>query len=112
DAVGRCIAEWRAAAPQARIILTSRAPLDYPRETTCEVKPLAPGRTTRRVRISLEDALRQPAVQLFVDAARREDPSFELTGKNCELIFEIVSRLDFIPHAIELAAARVGLLSP
>ena len=55
---------------------------------------------------------RQRAVRLFVDRARAADPSFALTAHNAPAIGEICRRLDGLPLAIELAAARISLLPP
>ncbi|MGB8908694.1 MAG: tetratricopeptide repeat protein [Candidatus Cybelea sp.] len=52
------------------------------------------------------------AVELFVDRARASDDRFALTNENAPLVSEICRRLDGIPLAVELAAARVKLLSP
>jgi predicted ATPase/class 3 adenylate cyclase len=54
----------------------------------------------------------QAAVELFVDRARAIDAHFELTDENAQFVTEICRRLDGIPFAIELAAARIKLLSP
>ena len=53
-----------------------------------------------------------PAVQLFVERAQEAKPSFELTDDNLEAVAEICRRLEGIPLAIELAAARVKLMTP
>jgi predicted ATPase/class 3 adenylate cyclase/Flp pilus assembly protein TadD len=68
--------------------------------------------------IAGEHVLRMPslevpdAVELFVDRARASDARFMLTDENAPLVSEICRRLDGIPLAVELAAARVKLLSP
>ena len=54
----------------------------------------------------------RPAVQLFVERAQEAKPSFELTDDNLEAVAEICRRLEGIPLAIELAAARVKLMTP
>ena len=53
-----------------------------------------------------------PSVRLFVDRARAEAPGFELTSGNAQAVAEICRRLDGLPLAIELAAARIRLLPP
>ena len=53
-----------------------------------------------------------PAVKLFVERAQEAKPSFELTDDNLEAVAEICRRLEGIPLAIELAAARVKLMTP
>ena len=82
--------------PKITIVATSREALGVASETAWLVPPLA----------SAE------AVQLFVDRARATLPSFNLTPANAEAVTEICRRLDGIPLAIELAAARVRVLSP
>jgi predicted ATPase len=52
------------------------------------------------------------AIQLFVERARAVRPDFELTPTNSEAVAEIVRRLDGIPLTLELAAARVKVISP
>ena len=68
--------------------------------------------------LSLPDPKRTPTVEelggyesarLFVERARHRDPTFVLTAQNAEAVAEICRRLEGIPLAIELAAARVGL---
>ncbi len=111
-AVARCVEEWRQRAPGVCVIATSRAQLDLPGESSIAVKPLMQLSGTRKIRFSLEEARALPAVMLFAEFARREDPGFAITDSNYREVVEICQRLDGIPHAIELAAVRAGLLSP
>jgi predicted ATPase len=53
-----------------------------------------------------------PSVRLFADRARAEAPGFQLTSSNAQVVAEICRRLDGLPLAIELAAARIRLLPP
>ena len=82
--------------PRLTVIATSREALGVASETAWLVPPLA----------SAE------AVQLFVERARATLPSFALTSANTAAVSEICRRLDGLPLAIELAAARVRVLSP
>jgi predicted ATPase/DNA-binding SARP family transcriptional activator len=99
-----------AAIPQLTILSTSRAPLHVTGEHLWPVFPLD---------LPEPDSSRDPAelgkfaaVALFVDRARAVQPTFELAGENAAAVAEICVRLDGLPLAIELAAARVGVLPP
>ena len=61
---------------------------------------------------NLEIAGRYPAMELFLDRAKAVKRSFELTEVNIRAVVEISARLDGLPLAIELAAARINLLTP
>ena len=91
-----------------RVLATSREGLRVPGEVVIPVPSLAtPDEAT--------DASLLPsfsAVQLFVERARAVRPDFELTPANAEAVANVVRRLDGIPLALELAAARVKVLSP
>lgn len=94
--------------PRLRIVATSREPLRVPDEHVFPVGVLSlpePEAETRRA------ALRSDAVRLFLDRARCCDPGFELAG-NEATVAEICRRLDGLPLAVELAARRIGPLSP
>lgn len=96
-------------APGLRILATSRRPLHLVDEYQYPVSPLAvpePGPGS-----SLLD-VQTGAVDLFVRRARMVNPSFSLTARNVEHVVALCRRLDGLPLAIELAAARTRLLSP
>ena len=94
-------------APQLRILATSREALQIRGEQTYHVLPLkAPDRSA-----GVETLLRSEAVQLFVERARLQKPSFSLTERDAPAIADLCARLDGIPLALELAAARMRSLS-
>ncbi len=95
------------AAPNVRIIASSREALHVPGETAYPILPLqVPDR-----KANLEVLRRSPAVQLFVQRAQAHKPAFELNEREAPAIAELVARLEGIPLALELAAARVRSLS-
>lgn len=104
------VAELLAMGPNLKILVTSRAPLHVYGEHEFPVPPLAlpDSRSTPSVEALLECA----AVALFVQRAVAAKPDFELNRENMPAVIEICSRLDGLPLAIELAAARVKVLSP
>lgn len=96
------------AGPEMRVLATSREPLAIAGETVLSVPALslpASGETT-----ALASLAQCEAAQLFIDRAARVSPGFTATAKNASAIAQICQRLDGIPLAIELAAARVKLL--
>jgi predicted ATPase len=102
------LASLLSAAPGLRVVATSREELGVPGEVVIPVPSLAiPDEATE---VSLLPSF--SAIQLFVERARAVRPDFELTPTNAEAVAEIVRRLDGIPLALELAAARVKVLSP
>ena len=95
------------AGSEVRIIATSREALRVPGEQTYPVLPLpVPDRDA-----GLDVVARSDAVQLFVDRARLRKPGFSLTERDAPSIAELCSRLEGIPLALELAAARLRTLS-
>ena len=96
--------------PALRIVTTSRTPLRIAAEQEYSLAPLAippAGENT-----STESLLAYPSVALFVERARTTKGSFELTSENAGAVAAICQRLDGLPLALELAAARLRLLSP
>ena len=98
------------ACPSVNILATSQVSLSIRGERIFAVRPLE--LPTRKVRSKPQDYLNSPAVRLFVDRARAVKDDFKPTDENLESIAQICSRLDGLPLAIELAAARIRLLSP
>src|SRR5258708_7243638 len=104
------VAELLVGAPNLKILVTSRPPLDVYGEHEFPVPPLA--LPDSRSMPPLEVLSQYPAVALFVQRAVAAKPDFELNRENALAIAEICARLDGLPLAIELAAARVKVLSP
>jgi predicted ATPase len=104
------VAELLAVGPELKILVTSRAALHVYGEQEFPVPPLAlpDSRSTSSVDILSQN----PAVALFVQRAVAAKPDFELNRENAPAVAEICARLDGLPLAIELAAARVKVLSP
>jgi len=101
------VAQLLEAAPQMVVIATTRRPLHVPAEHEHPVSPLElPDDDT------LAGAERSSAVQLFIQQARKVRPHFELSAGNAADVVDVCRRLDGLPLAIELAAARSKLLSP
>jgi predicted ATPase len=100
-------------APDLMVLVTSREQLDLPEEYVFDVPPLAVPDPKALPGSGLAAALgRYEAVRLFVERATSVDPSFVLTDANSSAVAQICYRLDGLPLAIELAAARVHLLPP
>jgi predicted ATPase/transcriptional regulator with XRE-family HTH domain len=111
------LAELLGACPRLALLVTSRAALRLRGEQRFAVPPLAtpplPAAGTTRPEGAATDALTAaPAVQLFVARALAVAADFVLSERNAAAVAGICRRLDGIPLAIELAAARVTLLSP
>jgi predicted ATPase/DNA-binding CsgD family transcriptional regulator len=98
------------ACPGLSILVTSRALLRVQGEQVFEVLPFPPPQHTQAD--PFEQLRHDPAVQLFVQRAQALKADFELSRANSALIAEICRRLDGLPLAIELAAARSNLLPP
>jgi predicted ATPase/DNA-binding SARP family transcriptional activator len=104
------LAELLDTGPGVTILLTSREPTRLAAERLLPVRPLELPDTARSTqRGELE---RYAAVAMFRDRVRARDPEFAVDESNGPHVAEICRRLDGLPLALELAAARVGLLSP
>jgi predicted ATPase/class 3 adenylate cyclase len=102
--------ELLAAAPRLKILATSRAALRLYGEHEFPVPPLE--LPDPAYPPSPERLTQYEAVRLFVERARAVKPDFSVTNENAPAVAEICVRLDGLPLAIELAAARVRLLPP
>jgi predicted ATPase/class 3 adenylate cyclase len=105
------IAELLADCPRLTLLVTSREALHVRAERVHPVPPLdlppAGARPPTAAQVEAHEA-----AQLFIDRAKAIRPDFRLTDENAPAIAEICRRLDGLPLAIELAAARLRLLSP
>ena len=96
DATAALTTALLGACPRLTVLATSREPIGVPSEVTWRVPPLS---------------LADDAIELFTDRARHARPDFTITGDNAAIVPEICRRLDGMPLALELAAARVRALS-
>ena len=106
--VARLVDELLTRCPNVRVVVTSREPLGVQGEKVFTLSPLTVPTTAG---IKKEDLVRSDAVDLFVDRAAAALTGFQLTDENFASVAEIVQKLDGIPLAIELAAARLKVLS-
>jgi predicted ATPase/class 3 adenylate cyclase len=122
---GPAVADLLRTAPGLKVLATSRAPLQISGEQEYPVPglptPPDPGRLTALERAQLPEAERTldpaalstyEAVRLFIARAGAVKPGFQVTNENAPAVAAICARLHGMPLAIELAAARVKLLSP
>jgi predicted ATPase len=93
-------------ADDVRVLATSREPIGVAREARYRLRPLAVPGPGGHVKTGDSSS----AVALFADRARQADAHFTLIGKTGPAVAQIVARLDGMPLAIELAAARVEAL--
>lgn len=103
------VAELLAASAHLKVIVTSRAVLHLYGEHAFPVPPLALPDT--RAAMTAPQAKQSEAVQLFAERARAARPDFALTDENAPAVAELCRRLEGIPLAIELASARLSVMS-
>jgi predicted ATPase/class 3 adenylate cyclase/Tfp pilus assembly protein PilF len=104
------ITELLAEAPGLKVLATSRAPLGLYGEHEFPVPPLT--MPDLKHPPPLESLTQYEAVELFVERAQAVKPEFEVTNESAPAVAEICVRLDGLPLAIELAAARIKMLPP
>lgn len=104
------LAQIVAAAPGVQVLVTSRVALHLAAEHIYQVPPLATPAAGRPA--TPAEIAGAPAVQLFAERAQAAQPAFKLTGRNGPVVAALCARLDGLPLAIELAAARIQLYSP
>ena len=106
DACAHLADELLSHCPGLRIVATSREPLGITGESLLSIAPLSqpmPG-------VPAQEAVGFPAVRLFAERAAAVSPGFEVNDETVALVIDIVRRLDGLPLAIELAAARLRTL--
>ncbi len=108
---GTLVAELLAACPYLRVLVTSRERLRLRAEYEYSVPPLALPPDERRT-ADPEELARYDSIAFFLDRAGSVRSSFRLTPENAAAVIDICQRLDGIPLALELAAARMRLFSP
>ena len=104
------VTELLSAAPNLKVLATSRIPLRLYGEHEYAVPPLALPDPERPP--SVERLSQYEAVRLFVERAQAAKADFRVSNDNAPAVAEICYRLDGLPLAIELAAARIKVLSP
>jgi predicted ATPase/DNA-binding CsgD family transcriptional regulator len=104
------VAELLSGAGHVRIVASSRAPLRVSGEQECPVLPLA--LPDEQAQGGLASVAASESVRLFAERAAAVAPGFAVNEGNAAAVAQIVRRLDGLPLAIELAAARVKLLPP
>lgn len=107
DAVAAMVEALLAAAPKVRVLISSQEPLGIAGEQIFRLPSLG---VPKEAQIGSEEALQSGAIQLFTERAKAADPRFTLDDRNASTVAAICRRLDGIPLAIEMAAARAPML--
>jgi predicted ATPase/class 3 adenylate cyclase len=109
DSVAQLVYGILATCPNVKIMATSRERLHVPGEALVRVPAMTLPR--KRARMTAADLLENDCTRLFIERATAVQPTFTLTDTNAGYLAQICHRLDGIPLALELAAARANLLS-
>jgi predicted ATPase/DNA-binding CsgD family transcriptional regulator/transcriptional regulator with XRE-family HTH domain len=115
QAAGPLLVDLVAACPRLRMLVTSREVLRMSGEQVYPVPPLTlpdRERMPSTVDAHVSALSESEAVRLFVDRARNARPEFRLDAQNAVAVAEVCTHLDGLPLALELAAARIGHLTP
>jgi len=104
------VVELLEACTSLKVLVTSRMPLRVRGEKECQVFPLA--LPERRRAPDAESLSQYAAIELFIQRAQDVKPGFQVTNETAPAVAEICYQLDGLPLAIELAAARIKILSP
>jgi predicted ATPase/DNA-binding CsgD family transcriptional regulator len=110
-ACGQLVQELLSQVTELRILATSREPLAIAGETIYPVSGLAWPAVPAKLEENLQDLMQYDALRLFVERARAISPDFKLNLENAGPAVEICRRLDGLPLALELASARVNVLT-
>ncbi|MDQ3707370.1 MAG: tetratricopeptide repeat protein [Chloroflexota bacterium] len=106
------VADLLAACPSLKILVTSREVLRLRGEHEMTLPPLALPALPNQAKLDLEALASNEAIALFIQRALAVRPNFVLDDSNARVVTEICVRLDGLPLAIELATARLKILSP
>ncbi len=112
ESTARVVATLVKGCPKLKILASSRQGLGIGGEQTYRLPTLGVSADNGARPLTAGDAAQVAAIALFTERARAVDKRFMLTDENAPIVAEICRRLDGIPLAIELAAARVKILSP
>lgn len=110
--VGALVIQLLRATDALQVLSTSQAPLNFTGEQLWRLPPLALPVADGSQPLSLEEIAAAPAIEMLVTRVLAAQPGFQLTAANAPTILEVCRRLDGMPLALELAAARFALLSP
>ena len=110
--IGTILIEILRATDLLKILATSQAPLNFKGEQLMRMSPLALPRLDEAGKVGPQELAASPAVRMLLTRIQSVQPGFGLNATNGATMAEICRRLDGLPLALELAAARFNLLSP